>query len=117
MLLESKMLPLGTPAHDFSLPGIDGKLYSLSTFSDKEVLIIIIMCNHCPYVKAVLDRFISIQNEYAGSGVQLVGINPNDDIAYPEDSMSSMKKLVKEKGEEFGRFPCLVSMSVPAVFR
>lgn len=101
MLLESKMPPLGTEAYDFSLPGTDGKIYSLSTFSDKKVLVIIFMCNHCPYVKAVLDRFIAIQNRYADSSVQLVGINPNDPVNYPEDSMESMKKLVKKKNVSF----------------
>ncbi len=101
MLLESKMPPLGTPAHDFSLPGTDGKTYSLSSFSDKKVLIIIFMCNHCPYVKAVLNRLIALQNQYKDRSVQLVGINPNDAKKYPEDSMESMKRLVKEKNIPF----------------
>ena len=101
VLLKSKMPPLGSPAHDFSLPCTDGKTYSLDSFKDKKVLVIIIMCNHCPYVKAVFDRIIAIQNDYADKGVQVVGINPNDDKSYPEDSMESMKKIVEEKNVAF----------------
>ena len=75
---HSTMVPLGTPASDFSLPGTDGKTYSLDSFQDKKVLVVIFMCNHCPYVKAVLRRLINLQNEYAEQSVQLVGINAND---------------------------------------
>ena len=101
MLLDSNMPPLGSPAHDFSLPGTDGKTYSLSSFNDKKLLVIIIMCNHCPYVKAVLDRIITLQKDYEKSGLQIVGINPNDVNSYPDDSMENMAKLVKEKGITF----------------
>jgi len=100
-LMQSKMVSLGTPALNFSLPGTEGKLWTLDAFSDKKALVIIFMCNHCPYVKAVLDRLISIQKDYAGKGVQLVGINPNDDEAYPEDSMEKMKELVMERNIPF----------------
>ena len=62
---HSNMVPLGTPAHDFSLPGTDGKIWSLENFKNKKALVIIFMCNHCPYVKAVLQRLIDLQNYYA----------------------------------------------------
>lgn len=91
------MVPLGTPAPDFSLPGTDGKTYSPSNFGNKNVLVIIFMCNHCPYVKAVLRRLINLQNEYAEKSVQLVGINVNDTKKYPEDSMEKMKELAEKK--------------------
>ena len=91
------MVPLGTPAPDFSLPGTDGKTYSPSNFGNKNVLVIIFMCNHCPYVKAVLRRLINLQNEYAERSVQLVGINVNDTKKYPEDSMEKMKELAEKK--------------------
>lgn len=100
-LLESEMVPLGTPAHDFSLLSTDGKSYSLESFNDKNVLVIIFMCNHCPYVKAVLDRLIELQKDYDDKNVQLVGINPNDEENYPEDSFENMKKAVIEKGIPF----------------
>jgi len=94
---ESTMVPLGTPAPDFSLPGTDGKTYSLMNFGDKRVLVIIFMCNHCPYVKAALRRLINLQNEYAEKGVRLVGINVNDAKKYPDDSLENMKALVEKK--------------------
>lgn len=93
----STMVPLGTPAPDFSLPGTDGKTYSPSNFGNKNVLVIIFMCNHCPYVKAVLRRLINLQNEYAERSVQLVGINVNDTKKYPEDSLEKMKELAEKK--------------------
>ena len=100
-LLESEMVPLGTPAHNFSLLSTDGKSYSLDSFNDKKVLVIVFMCNHCPYVKAVLDRLIGLQKDYADKNVQLVGINPNDEENYPEDSFENMEKTVIEKGIPF----------------
>ncbi|MDP7554562.1 MAG: thioredoxin family protein [Nitrospinota bacterium] len=100
-LLNSKMVPLGTKAIDFDLPGTDDKNYSLDFFKDKKVLVVIFMCNHCPYVIAVLERIIAMQNDYADKGVQLIGINPNDTVNYPEDSFENMKKIVKEKNVPF----------------
>ncbi len=94
---ESTMVPLGTPAPDFSLPGTNGKTYSLMNFGDKRVLVIIFMCNHCPYVKAALRRLINLQNEYEEKGVRLVGINVNDAKKYPEDSLEKMKELAERK--------------------
>ena len=94
---ESTMVPLGTPAPDFSLPGTDGKTYSLMNFGDKRILVIIFMCNHCPYVKAALRRLINLQNEYEEKGVRLVGINVNDAKKYPEDSLEKMKELAERK--------------------
>jgi peroxiredoxin len=96
-LMHSTMPPLGGRAEDFELPGTDGRLYSLASFKDKAVLVIVFMCNHCPYVKAVLGRLIDLQNTWGGRGVQLVGINPNDASRYPDDSPESMKALVDEK--------------------
>jgi len=107
-LLNSTMIPLGTPAHDFALEGTDGKTYSLDSFPGRDVLVIIFMCNHCPYVKAVLKRLIDLQNEFSDRGVQLVGINPNDTVRYPDDSLDNMKVLAKEKGFPF---PYLVDLS------
>lgn len=101
VILRSEMVPLGAPAYDFTLPGVDGKSYSLSNFKDKKFLVIVFMCNHCPYVKATLDRLIKIQNRYRDKGVQLVGINPNDERTYPEDSFENMKVMAKEKGISF----------------
>ena len=99
--LHSTMVPLGTVAHDFELHGTEGKTYSLNSFVDKEIIVIIFMCNHCPYVKAVLKRLIDLQNEFSNRGVQLVGINPNDATRYPDDSLDNMKIIAKEKKISF----------------
>ena len=107
-LLESTMPPLGTPAHDFSLCGVDSKTHSLKNYSKKIVLVIIFMCNHCPYVKAVLKRIIDLQNDFLGRGVQFIGINPNDAIRYPDDSLENMKIIAKENNFSF---PYLVDPS------
>ena len=107
-LLESTMQPLGTPAHDFSLYGVDSKTHSLKNYSKKTILVIIFMCNHCPYVKAVLKRIIDLQNEFLGRGVQFIGINPNDAIRHPDDSLENMKIIAKENNFSF---PYLVDPS------
>jgi peroxiredoxin len=94
-------LELGARAPDFDLPGVDGKRYSLSSFKEKPVLVVIFSCNHCPYVVAYEDRMVSIQRDYAAKGVQLVAINSNDDKAYPEDGFPQMVKRSKDKGFNF----------------
>lgn len=100
-LLHSTMAPLGSAAHDFFLPGVDGKEYSLDSFKDQRVLVVIFMCNHCPYVKAVLPRLIDLQNQLGDQGAQLVGINSNDASRYPDDSFDNMKKNAQEKKISF----------------
>jgi len=100
-LMHSTMPLLKTPAPDFNLPGVDGKNYSLASFQTAQVLVVIFMCNHCPYVKAVLQRLIDLQNTMKARGVQLVGINSNDALRYPDDSPESMKEIVAEKGISF----------------
>jgi len=100
-LLYSTMVPLGTAAIDFKLPGIDGVKYSLDTFVDSKVLVIIFMCNHCPYVKAVIQRLIDLQEDTLSQGVRLVGINCNDAQKYPDDSFESMQKVAMEWGMNF----------------
>ena len=100
-LLHSTMVPLGTAAIDFKLPGIDGAEYSLDTFADSKVLVIIFMCNHCPYVKAVIQRLIDLQEDTLSQGVRLFGINCNDAQKYPDDSFESMQKVAMEWGMNF----------------
>jgi peroxiredoxin len=95
-LMHSTMVPLNESAHEFSLPGVDGKRYTLDSFKDRRILVVIFMCNHCPYVKAVFSRLIDLQNRMRDKGVQLVGINSNDASRYPDDSFDSMKKIVRE---------------------
>lgn len=100
-LLYSQSIPFGNPAPSFSLPGIDGKTYSLASFASAKALVVIFMCNHCPYVQACWERLIALQQEFGARGVQFVGINANDEAQYPEDSFENMKKYAGERGHNF----------------
>lgn len=92
---------IGDKAVDFDLPGVDGKRYSLASFSDRKAVVVFFSCNHCPYVKAWEDRLVAIQRDYAAKGATLVAINANDDRAFPEDSFEKMVERAKEKGFNF----------------
>jgi peroxiredoxin len=91
----------GVHALDFSLPGVDGKLYSLASFKDSPIIVLIFSCNHCPYVQAWESRYMELQRDYASKGVRLVAINSNDDEKYPEDDFAHMKARAREKGYNF----------------
>jgi peroxiredoxin len=82
----STMLPLGTKAPAFSLPDVSGKQVSLADFADAPALLVIFMCNHCPYVKHVAGGLATLAKEYQHRGVAVVGINSNDVANYPDDS-------------------------------
>ncbi len=91
----------GDKAISFSLPGVDDKTHALADYADKEAVVVIFSCNHCPYVRAWEDRMIQIQADYADKGVQLIAINSNDPRKYPEDSFPRMKERAREKGFNF----------------
>jgi peroxiredoxin len=99
--MSTDKLKIGSKAPDFNLLGVDKKYYSLDSFNDKEVLVIIFSCNHCPYVQAYEQRIISIQKDFADQGVQIIAINPNDDVNYPEDSFEEMIKRSNERKYNF----------------
>lgn len=92
---------MGSDIIDFSLPATDGKTYSPSDFADAKAMVIIFMCNHCPYVKAIINRLIALQSDYAEKGVQIIGINANDAEGYPEDDFDHMKQWAQEAGINF----------------
>jgi peroxiredoxin len=92
---------LGSLAPDFSLPGVDGGIHRLEDFANARALVVVFMCNHCPYVKAVRERINELAREYAARGVALVGINPNDAVKYPDDSFDAMKAEAREHGFVF----------------
>ena len=96
MNMDNLKLKLNDHAPDFKLPGTDGKLYSLNEFKAKKILAIIFMCNHCPYVKGSLDRIKGMQSEFGIKGFQIVGINANDQVNYPDDSFEKMIETAKE---------------------
>lgn len=88
----SSKLALGDKAPYFSLPGTDGKLYSMKDFDAAKAFAVLFTCNHCPYVQAWDERLIELQKNYQESGFQLVAICSNDPKSYPEDSFENMKK-------------------------
>jgi len=97
----SMMLPLGTAAPDFSLPDTNGKTVSLADFADTPALLVIFMCNHCPYVKHVAAGLAKLAREYQQRGVAVVGINSNDAENYPDDAPAKMATEVKSRGYTF----------------
>ena len=101
VLTASTMLPLGTPAPDFSLVNVDGKTVSLADFQGAPALLVVFMCNHCPYVKHVADALAQLAAEYQARGVAVVGINSNDAAQYPADSPEQMVAEAEERGYTF----------------
>jgi peroxiredoxin len=98
----SVMLPLGTAAPDFSLPDVvEGKTVSLADFAEAPALLVIFMCNHCPYVKHVAAGLADLVREYQQRGVAVVGINSNDVESYPDDAPPKMVEEVKRRGYTF----------------
>jgi len=97
----STMLPLGTEAPDFSLPDTDGKMVSLADFRDAKALLVIFMCNHCPFVKHIRSELAQLGRDYQARGVAIVGINSNDAEAYPDDSPEKMAEEKRAAGYTF----------------
>ncbi len=97
----STMLPLGTAAPDFSLSDTDGKTVSLGDFADASALLVVFMCNHCPFVKHIADGLAELAREYQQRGVAVVGINSNDVENYPDDCPSMMADERKARGYTF----------------
>jgi len=102
---EHKTLAIGSPAPDFNLKGVDGKMYSLASFKDAKVLVVVFMCNHCPTSQAYEPRVIKLTRDYAPKGVRVVAINPNnpsslrlDELGYSDvgDSYAEMKIRAKD---------------------
>lgn len=89
------------PCPDFKLLGVDTKNYSLKDFSNAKALCVMFICNHCPYVKAIEDRLISLANELIPQGCQFVAICANDAENYPDDSYPELQKRAHEKNYPF----------------
>ena len=97
----STMLALGTKAPSFRLPDPQGKWVSLDDFKDARALLVVFMCNHCPYVKHIRSRFAELAKEYQAQGVGVVGINSNDIESYPDDGPEKMAEEIKQVGYTF----------------
>src|SRR5438128_1206425 len=103
-ITESKILELGSNAPDFTLPDTEGKRVTLADFADKSALVVMFICNHCPYVKHVAAELTRVASDYQPRGVAFVGISSNDVADYPEDGPEEM---VKEKAARGYPFPYL----------
>ena len=99
--LQTPVCDFGLPAVDFALPGVDGKLWTLAECKGEQGLLVMFICNHCPYVKAVRERIVRDTRELLGHGVKSVAILSNDPRDYPEDSFESMQKVAREYGFPF----------------
>ncbi|MBX3415409.1 MAG: thioredoxin family protein [Pirellulales bacterium] len=100
-LTPSTMLPLGTKAPDFSLPDTNGQTVKLADLASAPALLVIFMCNHCPYVKHVAEGLASLAKEYQARGVAVVGISSNNVASHPDDSPAKMAEEVKLRGYTF----------------
>lgn len=97
----STMLPLGTPAPEFSLPNIDGATVKLGDFAGEKGLLVVFMCNHCPFVIHLADALAEFAKEYQGKGLAIVGISSNDVAGYPDDSPEKMVTEAQQRGYVF----------------
>ena len=94
--LETPVCEYGKAAIDFSLKGVDGKMWTLNDCRGEKGLLIMFICNHCPYVKAIRDRIVRDTRELMEFGIKSVAIMSNDPAEYPEDSFENMQKIASE---------------------
>lgn len=105
MLLDTPICDFGWPAPDFSLLDLDGVAHSPSSAMGERGLLLVFMCNHCPYVKAIMERLVADTTTLAAQGVATLGIMSNDYHAYPADSPANMRRFAQKHGM---RFPYLI---------
>jgi peroxiredoxin len=115
MAASSLMVPLGTPAHDFELPSVDGATVKLADL-DGRALVVMFLCNHCPYVRHVERQLGAVAAEYAGRDVAAVGICSNDTETNPDDGPAGLAEQARRAGFQF---PYLIddSQQVAAAYR
>ena len=99
--LETPICDFGQKAFDFTLPGVDGRTWSLQQCMGAKGLLIMFICNHCPYVKAVQDRIVRDARELKQFGIESVAIMSNDPADYPEDSFENMTLFAKRLNFSF----------------
>jgi peroxiredoxin len=94
--LSPPVCEFGRPAIDFDLPGVEGKRHTIASARGPNGLLVMFICNHCPYVKAVIQRLVRDTRELATLGVGSIAIMSNDPSEYPEDSWSNMERIARE---------------------
>ena len=98
---QTPICDFGAPAPDFSLPGVDGRTWALQDCRGPRGLLVMFICNHCPYVKAINRKLVRDTRDLRASGVHSVAIMPNDPGSYPEDSFENMQRVARELGYPF----------------
>ena len=101
MAATAESTVLGTPAPQFRLPATDGKTYALPDIAGSKGTVIVFICNHCPYVKAVIDRLVQDANALMAEGIGFAAICSNDAENYPDDSFDNMKRFAEKHGISF----------------
>ena len=101
MAVETPICDFGWKAPEFSLPATDGKVFTLEELNGERGLLVMFICNHCPYVKSVIDRIVRDAIELQGLGINTVAICANDANDYPEDSFENMAVFAKQHGFNF----------------
>ncbi len=99
--LETPICEFDLDAPDFNLPGVDGRNWTLAECAGEKGLLVMFICNHCPYVQSIRDRIVRDTNELAGLGMNSVAIMSNDPTDYQEDSFENMQKVAQEFGFNF----------------
>jgi peroxiredoxin len=94
--LETPVCDFGRPAPNFSLPGIDGRIWTLDECAGPNGLLVMFICNHCPYVKAIRERLVRDTRELREHGIHSVAIMSNDPSQYEEDSLENMQAVARE---------------------
>ena len=111
---SEEVLERGDEAPAFELPGTDGETHSLADFADHEALLVVFTCNHCPYAKAKFDELNALAEEY--DEVAVVGVNPNDEGEYPEDSFEKMREYVERGDVQYDAYLRDESQEVAAAY-
>jgi len=99
--LETPICDFAAPAIDFALPGVDGKVWTLDQCRGDKGLLVMFICNHCPYVKSIRDRLVRDTRELLEQGINSVAIMANDPADYPEDSFDNMKVVAEQENFPF----------------
>ena len=99
--LNPPVCDFGWPAPDFDLPGTDGRRHTLTSCRGPNGLLLMFICNHCPYVQAILDRLLVEAKALQALGIGVVAISSNDAVAYPQDGFDAMTQLAAAKGFSF----------------
>jgi len=100
-LTSASICDFGWNARDFSLPGVDGKTYTLADVRGEKGTLVAFICNHCPYVKAVIGRLVDEANALHDLGIGTIAVMPNDTASYPQDSFANMKLFSRTHGFTF----------------